>query len=66
MLSKVSHIWDKKQKATNKQMNKNVLQTQTTVWWLSEGKGVGEVEESKGVKYIVTEGDLTLDGEHPM
>ena len=35
------------------------------IWWLPEGNG-GEGEVVKGVKYVVTEGDLTLGGEHAM
>ena len=33
--------------------------------WLPEGRG-GEYKREKGVKYLVTERDLTLRGEHRM
>lgn len=31
---------------------------------VARGKGVGEVEESKGVQYMVMEGDSTVVDEH--
>ena len=45
-----TQMWGPKQKAANEQtqQTKTALQTQTTEWWLPEGKGV---------KYKVTEGD---------
>ena len=55
-----THMWDIKLKATNdqtRQTNKN-SQTQTTVGWLPEGRGI------KGVKFVAMEEDLTLGGEH--
>lgn len=33
-------------------------------WWSPEGEAVGEDEEGEGVRYTVTEGELTLGGEH--
>ena len=42
MLYDFTHLWDTKLKATNEHTIKQTkTQTQTTVWWLPEGKGVG-------------------------
>lgn len=41
--------------------NKTNSETQTTVWWLLEGKGVWErVKRVKRVKYMVTKGNSGL------
>ena len=60
-------MWDIKLKATNKQdkqTNKN-SQTQTTLWQLPEGKGIGGHGQVRvvGAKDIVTE-DWTWGGRH--
>ena len=39
-------------------------QTQTTLWWLPEGKGGGVC--SKGCKYMVKVGDLMLADKYTM
>ena len=60
-------MWDIKLKAMNiqtRQTNKN-SQTQTTVQWLPDGKGMGG-SMVKWVKYMVTEDDLTLGGGHTL
>lgn len=37
------------------------------VYWLPERKGGGkEVDKDKGIKNMMTEGDLTLAGKHTM
>ena len=46
-----------------KQTNKN-SQTQTTVWYLPEGREMGEQQRVKGLKYMVAEEDLILVGGH--
>lgn len=38
--------------------------TQATVWWSPEGRGVTRIVKDKGVKYVVTEDDLTLGNGH--
>ena len=48
-----THMWNIKLKATNEQTrktNKRKLKTQTTVWWLPEGRevGCGVVEDEGG------------------
>lgn len=48
-------------KKTNKKS-----QIQKTVQWLPQGKGGGKEDKGKGVKCMVTEGDLTMGGEHPI
>ena len=61
-------MWDIKLRATNSQTrktNKN-SQTQTTEWWLPEGREAQEQERAKRVKYLLSEKDLTLGGGHTM
>ena len=45
----------KSNKGTNTKNNQK--QTQTTAWWLPEGKGRREAEEGREVKHKVTEAD---------
>lgn len=41
-------------------------QTQTTEWWLPEGKGVGASTWGKGIEYVAMGGSRTWGGEHAM
>ena len=45
----------------------SLSQTQTTVWWLPEGKGGGrDIVKGKWGQIYGDQGDLTLGGEHTM
>lgn len=58
-------MWDRKKKAANKRDKQIKTQRhgRQYVWWSPEGKEAGgRWEKVKGVKYTVTEGNLTLGG----
>ena len=58
---------DKNQNPDLKKKNRQKLTDTDRGMVVTRGKGGGAgVEKGKGVKYMVTEGDLASDGEHTM
>lgn len=51
---------------STKKTYKRILADTDCRLWLPEGGESGKVDRIKGVKYLVTEGNLTLECEHAM
>ena len=59
-------MWDIKWKATKEQTRKKTLVDTDNSMAITRGKGCGEQQRAKGLKYMAIEKDLTWGGGHTM